>query len=346
MNNPVKMAEEMQSSSRILVAAEGGLGLRSVARYAMLLGAPGASLKLVAITGNPRTLFPWIALSQTEWNDAHQSVVASSCMAINKAAQQLRGRSGFAEPQVLDLSERHVTAAVAVGDLARQWQANLIAITGFSRDSHGGGAWRLDPEELAAVVSCPVLHVPFACLEDGGLSLSKVMVAIDGSESAMEALRLAIARLPLEARLHVVYVVDHALGLRYADRIQASMKEGVDVLARASELLEQHAREGETSLIGTSAHAPSVSEAILHEADRWGAHLVVMGSRGRGALTRWLLGTVAERILRHSTRPVLVCPPSRAAVNGTESGAGMRETLAAEMNEAMESGAILPPIFL
>ncbi len=155
-------------------------------------------------------------------------------------------------------------------------------------------------------------------------------------------MRTALTRLPPQTRLHVVYVVDHALAMRYQARIKASLHEGVVVLACAKALLEQHGRAGETSLIGNSEQAASVPEAIMHEADRWGAHLLVMGSRGRGALTRWMLGSVAERVLRESTRPVLVCPPASGAADAM----AMHDTLEAEMKRAVEGGAVLPPIFL
>ena len=52
-------------------------------------------------------------------------------------------------------------------------------------------------------------------------------------------------------------------------------------------------------------------EKILEEAERLDAGLVVVGSHGRGALARVLLGSVSEGVLRGSRRPVLVVP-SRA----------------------------------
>lgn len=342
MNVPEKTLHDVRAFGCLLVASEGGLGLRPVARYAAQL-APGVSaLELVAVTGNPRVLFPWIVLSQAEWTDAHKAMLMSSRTAVEKAAQHLSGVAEVTVVRVLDLSEHYETAAIAVGRIARETGAQLIAITAFGRDSRGHGTWRLDPEELVAAAPCPVLHLPFVSLEEEGLSLSKVMVAVDGSESSMNALRVAMSRLPPQSHVHVVYVVDHSLARRYENRVKAALEVGVDVLARAKTLLFQNGREGETSLVGTSARASSVPEAIVYEAERWGAHLLVMGSRGRGGVTRWMLGSVAERVLRQSSRPVLVCPQTTGPLRAP----AMHETLQAETKDAIDGGTDLPPVFL
>ncbi|MGQ9686365.1 MAG: universal stress protein [Thiobacillaceae bacterium] len=49
-----------------------------------------------------------------------------------------------------------------------------------------------------------------------------------------------------------------------------------------------------------------VLAAILDQADVLDADLIVLGARGEGYLSRLLIGTTAERLLRRSTRPMLV----------------------------------------
>ena len=46
--------------------------------------------------------------------------------------------------------------------------------------------------------------------------------------------------------------------------------------------------------------------AILQAASEWGADLIVIGSHGRDGLTRALLGSVAEGVMRQAPCPVLV----------------------------------------
>lgn len=55
-------------------------------------------------------------------------------------------------------------------------------------------------------------------------------------------------------------------------------------------------------------------ETILHEAERVGADLIVLGSHGHGALRRALLGSISEGVLHRATCPVVIVPsPKRDA---------------------------------
>jgi nucleotide-binding universal stress UspA family protein len=49
--------------------------------------------------------------------------------------------------------------------------------------------------------------------------------------------------------------------------------------------------------------------AILDAAARWGADLIVLGSHGRSALDRFLLGSVSDRVVRHAHCSVQVVRP-------------------------------------
>lgn len=53
------------------------------------------------------------------------------------------------------------------------------------------------------------------------------------------------------------------------------------------------------------------AQALLHQAALDGAQLVVVGSRGRDALTSAVLGSTALNLLHHSPVPVMVCPAGR-----------------------------------
>ena len=49
-----------------------------------------------------------------------------------------------------------------------------------------------------------------------------------------------------------------------------------------------------------------VSDAIEQEAESWHADLIVIGTHGRRGFRRLLLGSVAENLIRTSTKPVLL----------------------------------------
>jgi len=53
-----------------------------------------------------------------------------------------------------------------------------------------------------------------------------------------------------------------------------------------------------------------VSEIIAREAHRHQARLIVVGSRSRGGLTKLLLGSTSDALLRNATAPILLVPPT------------------------------------
>jgi nucleotide-binding universal stress UspA family protein len=67
--------------------------------------------------------------------------------------------------------------------------------------------------------------------------------------------------------------------------------------------------------------APSAFEAILQRVNTWDPDLIVMATHGRVGMTRWLLGSLAEKVVRHAPCSVVtVRPPEgeREAVGSVE----------------------------
>lgn len=50
------------------------------------------------------------------------------------------------------------------------------------------------------------------------------------------------------------------------------------------------------------------SEMILKVADEWDADLIVLGTHGRTGLAHLLMGSVAEKVIRHSVKPLIIIP--------------------------------------
>ena len=89
------------------------------------------------------------------------------------------------------------------------------------------------------------------------------------------------------------------------DELQAEFRKSLQL---AEESLRGHVR----AALGARADAVTVrafealpADAIRETAGRHNADLIVMGTHGRNGLNRWMLGSVAERVLRESTAPVL-----------------------------------------
>ena len=149
---------------------------------------------------------------------------------------------------------------------------------------------------------------------------SRILVAVDGSETSRHALKHAIelAR-SLSAKLRIVHVVEMSW-LPIAPEIAidaeaitaARRSEGEKIVAAARETAREAGFESEAVLIETETPTEHVAEALAREAVHWAADVVVLGTHGRRGVERLLLGSVAEQITRRSPRPVLLVPLAKA----------------------------------
>ena len=64
-------------------------------------------------------------------------------------------------------------------------------------------------------------------------------------------------------------------------------------------------RQGPALVTTELAEATDVSDAILAAADEFAADLIILGHKGKGAIERFLMGSVTPRIAHYSCRSVL-----------------------------------------
>ena len=79
------------------------------------------------------------------------------------------------------------------------------------------------------------------------------------------------------------------------------------------------------------------ADAILEEAQARGCPLVVMGTAGKAGLRRWLLGSVAQEVLRRASLPVLVVPTRMAAAGRPHQPSGKRVLVATDFSAGGEA---------
>jgi len=150
---------------------------------------------------------------------------------------------------------------------------------------------------------------------------SKILVAVDGSDSSLHALKhgIELAR-NLSATLRIVHVVDMnwlplapelAIDIEAISAVRRSA--GQKILADARETAQKAGLDAEALLVETETPTQHVAEAIVKEATRWPADLVLLGTHGRRGFQRMLLGSVAEGMARRSPVPVLLVPSLTSA---------------------------------
>jgi nucleotide-binding universal stress UspA family protein len=139
----------------------------------------------------------------------------------------------------------------------------------------------------------------------------KVLVAVDGSERSLDAVRSLVGRVgwyrdPLDVQL--VYVnppmpyegrVASVVGREQIERYQR--EEGEAALGGAKQLLDAAGiRHAEHILIGP------VPETLVKEANALKCDMILIGTHGRTAAGNILLGSVANKVLHLATVPVLL----------------------------------------
>ncbi|HEV2236176.1 MAG TPA: universal stress protein [Ktedonobacterales bacterium] len=95
----------------------------------------------------------------------------------------------------------------------------------------------------------------------------------------------------------------------------------------------------------TEVVSGSAAEAILAAAHEQHADVIMMSSHGRSGLTRWVLGSVAQKVARHAPVPVLVLRgESHALIEGAAAGATPREVLVPLDGSAFAEAALRPAL--
>lgn len=170
---------------------------------------------------------------------------------------------------------------------------------------------------------------------------TKILLATDGSEEATLAAQTAVDIADKTgSELHVVY----ARIRPYSRAFYEGYEEGVDVGAYLQDESEEHTRRGRSLLDEQvrkiKAAGGSVAQAHLRVgkpeaeitalAEKIGAGLIVVGSRGLGGIRRAMLGSVSESVVRHAHSLVMVV---RAGGDGQGAPSLQRILLATDGSE-------------
>lgn len=178
--------------------------------------------------------------------------------------------------------------------IADSADADLLVIGSDYRGPGSGPARGTHGLRITAGAACPVVVVPPFDLS----GRSGVVVGVDGSELSEAAIRFAAAEAdrthepliavtswaPVTTPLGVVSYPDH-----YRDNVQKLAEEalGLSLAGLAQDYPDLEVRR----VVEAGLPAEVINRAAAH------ARLAVVGSRGRGAVTRFLLGSTSHEVL-------------------------------------------------
>ena len=136
--------------------------------------------------------------------------------------------------------------------------------------------------------------------------MKRIVIAYDGSDGSREALEQGLQLARRARAVATVVYVGHAplpiVGDPFYERaVSRELHRGRDVLSEARTFAADAGVAAETELLEGDP-----AEQILDLARARDADLIVVGSRGRGAVAEALLGSVSHAIVHGADRPVLV----------------------------------------
>lgn len=138
----------------------------------------------------------------------------------------------------------------------------------------------------------------------------KILVATDGSEHGTRAAKVALELGKISrGTVSVIYVADTIRTSYLPDDVllfsirELLLKEGKEAVKQ----VENMAKDASVKFESTVVEGNPGSE-IISFAEKAGMNIIVIGAVGRTGLEKFLLGSVAEKVVRHSMIPVLVVP--------------------------------------
>jgi nucleotide-binding universal stress UspA family protein len=137
----------------------------------------------------------------------------------------------------------------------------------------------------------------------------KILLAVDGSAYSDGAIDEVLRRpWPPKSEVKVITAAETptmvgaepwALPPDYFDQVEKSVREAAKAIIDGA-LTKLKSIEDKKLTITSEIIDGSPRQAIIEESERWGADLIIMGSRGLGTWNRLLLGSVSSAVVNHA----------------------------------------------
>jgi nucleotide-binding universal stress UspA family protein len=142
----------------------------------------------------------------------------------------------------------------------------------------------------------------------------KILVATDGSEHGLRAAKVALELGKISGgKVTALYVADTERTAHLPDDMllfsirELLLKEGKEAVKEVEKLAKEKGVTFESAVV--EGHP---SNEIISYAKKAGMSVIIIGAVGRTGLDKFLLGSVAEKVVRNSGIPVLTVPREKS----------------------------------
>jgi nucleotide-binding universal stress UspA family protein len=150
---------------------------------------------------------------------------------------------------------------------------------------------------LGSVAKKVALNAKTSVLIAREREISKILVPVDGSENSRKAFEHAVALArETDSKMTLMNVMDSNFFM-----VQPELSREI-----GKKILSQAADKAEGVKIYQRLEPGNPAETIIRIAQDEDFDLIVMGSRGHGAMKRWLLGSVSDHVIHYTDRSVLL----------------------------------------
>lgn len=232
-----------------------------------------------------RASMPEIMVAETDSTLTQAAVVASRRLAEYGAATLADAKDRCRTAGVACETE-YVTGIVANVILKRTADADLVVV-----GRRGEGAEWAGPQ-LGSVLESIVrfAQAPVLAVQAEIRPIKRILVAFDGSERAVDVLKIAAEMASRKQRALIVLTVDDGVGGRHQ-----AWKMGKEMLAD---------RGQKATHLFVTGHATA---EILRLATNEMCDLIALGSYGHGHFVEIVFGSTVDEVLHRAVSPVLIC---------------------------------------
>lgn len=304
----------MTSATRILVPLDGSeLAKQALPHARSLVGASGR-IMLLRVVHTPAALRDATGAEIIPRDIAGEWMTKEARQYLDQISAELR--------QTL-LAGVEVETLVATGDpasailsTAQEHQADLIVMTSHGRGALGRAAYGSIADRIARSAAIPVVitRPGGKGSVDVNASIRRLIVPLDRSVLSREAIPVAKAIAQhLGSSIHLVHVIDNFSSFMANTGVPVSQSMVDQWYADSKRELEEFESELRASGIDVSSaiYQGSTAENLCEMAKP--DDLIVMTSHGRSGFSRWLLGSIAEKLVRTAPVPVCLVPTRHEA---------------------------------